>query len=143
MGHWARLSFNCGKDFVEKLERAREVLRHKFPAGKCEDILNEALEGLLDRRDPLRKTREAASRPARMRYIPQWVRDEVWRRDGGRCAYIGLDERRCPVREEVEYDHIIPFGLGGKSNSPENIRLLCRPHNRNLGKEVLDDLRGI
>lgn len=142
MSHWARLSFNCGKDFVRKLDRAREVLRHKFPAGKCEDIFNEALEGLLDRRDPAR-ARPCAGSPVRTRYIPQWVRDEVWRRDRGRCAYVGLDERRCTVLHNLEYDHIVPFGLGGKSNSPENIRLLCRPHNRNLGKEVLDDLRGL
>ena len=140
MGSPAKIAFDCGKDLLEKLDRAREVLRHKFPAGKCEDILDEALEGLLDRRDPSRG-RPAARGPVRTRYIPQWVRDAVWRRDGGRCAHVGLDDRRCVERGGLEYDHIVPFGLGGKSNSPENIRLLCRPHNRGLGKAVLDDIR--
>lgn len=33
--------------------------------------------------------------------------------------------RRC-----LEYDHRRPFALGGSSDDAENIRLLCRAHNR-------------
>jgi hypothetical protein len=56
------------------------------------------------------------------RRIPENVRIEVWRRDGGRCA-------RCGSREKLEYDHIIPFSRGG-TNTARNIELLCENCNR-------------
>ncbi len=49
--------------------------------------------------------------------IPENVRVEVWRRDGGKCA-------RCGSRDKLEYDHIVPASMGG-SNSARNIELLC------------------
>jgi hypothetical protein len=49
--------------------------------------------------------------------IPEQVRVEVWRRDGGKCS-------RCGSRENLEYDHIIPISKGG-SNTARNIELLC------------------
>lgn len=54
--------------------------------------------------------------------IPERVRIEVWRRDGGKCA-------RCGSRENLEDDHIIPVSKAG-SNSARNIELLCEKCNR-------------
>ena len=65
----------------------------------------------------------------RSRHIPQAVRDEVYARDGGRCAFIGPGGRRCTETRNLEIDHIVPFGKGG-CNDPGNLRLLCRAHNR-------------
>jgi hypothetical protein len=62
------------------------------------------------------------------RYIPASVKQAVWLRDGGRCAYADSTGKRCESRHQLEYDHRIPFALGG-DNSPSNIRLLCRSHN--------------
>jgi 5-methylcytosine-specific restriction endonuclease McrA len=36
------------------------------------------------------------------RNIPLNVRDEVWRRDQGKCV-------KCGSREKLEFDHIIPY----------------------------------
>ncbi len=63
------------------------------------------------------------------RYIPQAVRDEVYARDGGRCTFVGKKGKRCNCTHDLEFDHIIPFARGG-DNSPDNLRLLCRKHNR-------------
>jgi len=69
---------------------------------------------------------------------------EVWDRDGGCCAWIGDDGNRCGSRWRVEYDHIDPHG----PSTTENVRLLCRPHNRLhaehcYGKEHMDQFRRV
>lgn len=60
--------------------------------------------------------------------IPEEVRIEVWRRDGGKCV-------RCGSRENLEYDHIIPVSKGG-SNTVRNIELLCGKCNREKGANI-------
>ena len=60
--------------------------------------------------------------------IPESVRIEVWRRDGGKCA-------RCGSRENLEYDHIVPVSRGG-SNTSRNIELLCEKCNRQKGANI-------
>ena len=67
---------------------------------------------------------------ARSRLVPQAVKEQVWERDGGRCAYVSEGGRRCEERGGLEYDHIVPWALGGRSDSAVNIRLLCRAHNQ-------------
>jgi len=68
---------------------------------------------------------DAFSRPR----IPENIRIEVWRRDGGKCA-------RCESREKLEYDHIVPISRGG-SNTARNIELLCEKHNRSKSNNVV------
>jgi 5-methylcytosine-specific restriction endonuclease McrA len=54
--------------------------------------------------------------------IPDDVKQLVWLRDGGRC-------RHCGAQAELQFDHIIPFSMGGSSNS-ENLQILYGPCNR-------------
>ena len=61
--------------------------------------------------------------------IPENVRIEVWRRDGGKCA-------KCGSQEKLEYDHIIPISKGG-SNTARNIELLCEKHNRSKSNNII------
>ena len=138
-----RLAFTADDEFLVMLERARGLRRHKFPAGRMEDLLKEALEGLLDRIDPDRRAqRRRKSGPIavalngrkRSRRIPRAIKAEVWKRDGGRCAYAAPDGRRCDARSFLEYDHVAPWALGGASDDAANIRLLCRPHNQRLAR---------
>ena len=58
------------------------------------------------------------------RYIPANIKRQVWSRDQGRCTYPG-----CSSKHFLEYDHIQPVSLNGKSTL-ENLRLLCRAHNQ-------------
>ncbi len=56
------------------------------------------------------------------RLIPSWVKREVYKRDKGQCV-------KCSSRQNIHYDHDLPFSRGGSSLTPENIRLLCGKHN--------------
>ena len=57
--------------------------------------------------------------------IPRDIRLAVWQRDGGRCCECGGDF-------ELQYDHVIPFSLGGAATA-ENLQLLCAGCNRDKG----------
>lgn len=48
-------SFVAGEALRAKFKRARDLLRHKHPRGLPEEIFDDALEALLDRKDPDRR----------------------------------------------------------------------------------------
>lgn len=126
--------------------QARDLLRHKFPAGRMEEIIGEALKRLIEQELPgggPRRRRGTAreSAPKHSRGIPRWVQDEVWRRDGGRCAYRGPGGEPCGETGWLEYDHVFPFARGGSSDDPANVRLLCRAHNQAEGRRLFGGRR--
>ncbi|ABS24559.1 HNH endonuclease [Anaeromyxobacter sp. Fw109-5] len=92
-------------------------------------------------RDP----RPSAEPAAPTSTIPAIVRREVWKRDGGRCAWVAPDGRRCNSRWQLELDHIQPQALGGPS-TVENLRVACKSHNmlhaeQTYGREHMDRFR--
>jgi hypothetical protein len=56
------------------------------------------------------------------RVIPAMVKLEVWKRDRGSCV-------RCGSKENLHFDHVIPYSLGGSSKDAKNIQILCSRHN--------------
>jgi hypothetical protein len=64
------------------------------------------------------------------RLIPTPVKIEVWRRDRGECVL-------CGSKENLHYDHDIPFSKGGSSLVVENIRLLCAKHNLSKSDKII------
>jgi len=61
----------------------------------------------------------------RSRIIPSAVKQEVWLRDAGKCTI-------CEAKDDLHFDHIIPYAKGGSSLVATNVQLLCARHN--LGK---------
>ena len=63
-----RFAFTADEEFYRLLQRVRALMRHKYPDGRLEGVLREALRALLERKDPLirweaiRKRREKKSR---------------------------------------------------------------------------------
>ena len=52
------------------------------------------------------------------RTIPVWVQSFVMERDSGKCQSCNSNENLC-------FDHILPYSMGGASDHPNNIQLLC------------------
>lgn len=63
------------------------------------------------------------------RVIPSWVKREVWKRDAGKCVI-------CGSKDNLHFDHIIPFSKGGSSKDPKNIQLLCARHNLEKSNKI-------
>jgi len=64
------------------------------------------------------------------RLIPTEVKLLVWKRDGGRCV-------QCGTSENLHFDHILPFSLGGTSVNADNIQLLCQKHNLEKSARII------
>lgn len=56
------------------------------------------------------------------RVIPSAVKLEVWKRDNGSCV-------KCGSKENLHFDHVIPYSHGGSSKDAKNIQILCSVHN--------------
>jgi 5-methylcytosine-specific restriction endonuclease McrA len=122
-----------GGDFREELEAVRALLGHAVPSGKKEDVLLHVLRAqrrVLERRryGSPKPTSKSAEAPTRADYIPASLGREVYQREGGSCAYIGEEQRRCGSTLRLEYQHIVPLACGGPS-TPDNVTLFCRAHN--------------
>lgn len=62
------------------------------------------------------------------RYIPSEVKQQVWRRDAGKCVI-------CGSKRHLEYDHELPVSKGG-SDTVNNIRILCKQCNRKKSGKI-------
>jgi len=152
-----RLEFMVGEKTMKKIKKAKSLLSTKYPEGvKLEVLFDQLLENYLEENDPDRRTEKTGKNPeknkigtrknTRNRYIPQEIKDEVYRRDGGRCSFVGKTGRRCNSTWNLQYDHIVPYGKGG-DNTPDNLRLLCAKHNqlmaeKEYGRKHMDNFRG-
>jgi hypothetical protein len=93
-------------DSWQERDAHRLVFKFKLVAVEGEDDLSQPVHADAERR----------------RIIPTAVKVEVWARDGGKC-------RQCGAKDELHFDHILPFAKGGTSMTVENVQLLCARHN--------------
>ena len=137
------LKVTLSADAYANLRRAQDLIRHSCPDGDLALVIDRALTVLVQQLERIRFARltaravpRATKHPSsrshrRSRYIPAAVRREVWRRDGGRCAFVG-GRGRCGETGRLEFHHLVPFADGGVT-SVENLALRCQAHN---GHEV-------
>jgi hypothetical protein len=134
------LRVTIGQDTHDKLQRARDLLRHAVRDGDLAAILDRALTLLLREAERTKFAAVARPRPETAgspgstprlrpatRQIPAAVKRAVWKRDAGRCAFIG-DIGRCLETAFLEFHHVVPFVAGGASDVG-NLQLRCRSHN--------------
>jgi HNH endonuclease len=104
-GIWAFNGFFRLSDCWQQSDGARQVFKYRLEL--AEDIDVQAAPA-----DTLPHTR----------LIPSAVKLEVWQRDKGRCTL-------CGEKDNLHFDHDLPYSKGGSSLTAKNIRLLCARHN--------------
>src|SRR5688572_27307987 len=137
------ICFTGSRRIRDLIERAKELTSHQRPRPGFEAVIEAALETYVEKLE--KKKYKTTDRPHEPRasesedphYVPAHVKREVYLRDGGRCTYVGCNGRRCNARFLLEFDHIHPVGLGGKS-TVENVRLRCHAHNQLTAREDYD-----
>jgi len=132
-----RITVTVSGQTCEKLELARDLLRHAIPSGDPAQIVARALDLLVE--DLVKRKFAATDRPRAGRASATdsdepsaEVKRGVYIRDRGRCAFVGCNGKVCGERGFLEFHHIIPRAAGGRPTI-DNISLRCRAHN---GAEV-------
>ncbi len=152
--------FAADREFKEKFERLAEVLGVENPLQHMTEIMEQALDIALDKKDVKRKRarrlerkakrsgerRQNEPRPdkicvrkevekAKFRYIPSEVRERVHERAGHQCEYRSEDGTQCRSRTGLEIEHKRPFALH-RSHDERFLSLHFRPHNRLSAERV-------
>jgi len=109
---------------MQNLVKRNEVKQNTAPSSKHENELRAA--------EVKSKTKSSSeySPDVDSRYIPARVKNEIRLRSGDQCEFVDQStQRRCTCKTKLEFDHIIPFMLGGQT-SYENLRHYCPSHNK-------------
>jgi hypothetical protein len=129
-----KVQFTASAEGYANLKMAQDFLRHQIPNGDEGKIIELALARLV--KDLKKEKLGAADRPRASRGtapdsrdIPAAVRREVWARDGGQCAFVGQNGRRCEEKGFLEFHHVQPYAAKGKA-TVDNIELRCAAHNQ-------------
>ena len=120
--------FAADRKFKEKFERLAEVLGVENPLQHMAEIMEQAIDMALDKKDVKRKRAQRLERKSRSgddsqqkscpgkisaksRYIPSHVRERVHARAAYQCEYTSPDGTRCHSRTGLEVEHVLPFAL--------------------------------
>jgi hypothetical protein len=152
-----RLHVNVSKAFVKKLQGARAGLSHSIPGATLEQVLEAALDLLLEKqartRGQVKRPRAVVAiptatptptEPPPLRRegprvaIPAAVKRAVWQRDAGRCSWPLDGGGCCGSTHRLELDHIVPWAdWGGETEA--NLRLTCAAHNRLAARQAFGE----
>src|SRR5688572_28696768 len=127
-----RVDVTVGQEGHDALRFLQDMLAREIPAGDVSKVVEHCL--IATAGEVRKKMMAATNAPRRARPsqagsrgIAARVRRAVWKRDGGRCAFVGR-HGRCTQTRYLELHHIHPHGLGGPA-TVENLALRCRAHN--------------
>ena len=136
-----RLHMTVSSQFLEKLEAARRGQGHVQPGATKEQVIEAALDLLLEKQASRRaevKRAQTNPRPARAGHVTAAAKRAVWARDGGKCQWPMDGGGVCGSTTRLEIDHVVPRGKGGPS-TVENCRLVCQAHNLEAARQVYGD----
>ncbi len=136
------LRFSVSNEVRKRLGDVQRVLSGKYPLGaSLEQTLQVLVDDFLKHHEEKSQTKRRVDKKLQIpesspgRRISGAVKRDVYHRDGGCCSFVSADGVRCGSKWDLEIDHIVPFAVGG-SNAPDNLRLLCRAHNRHAAEKL-------
>ena len=114
------MSIVISQKTLDKLNEVKNLLGHRSLTN--DELLNLILTtSLIEfKRERFKVGSSATPAPGSQgstRYINAFTKDQIFQRDLGKC-------QKCGGTFKLEFDHLLPFALGGKTNK-ENLRLLC------------------
>jgi hypothetical protein len=132
--HRFAVHVTLGDEAHDDLRFLQDALRREIADGDPSAIVARALRAY--RREIEKKMFSATERPRAAvvalkpgsRAIPAAVERAVVARDGGRCAFVAGNGRRCSERTFLEFHHVDPHARGGLPTEG-NVSLRCRAHN--------------
>jgi hypothetical protein len=135
---------------AEKFRRVQDLLSSKSRrAVNLSECLDQILDLALEKLDPIAKankalarkqatpnaerpkTRRATSESSARAKLPASVIHKVMLHDQGRCSFVHPTGDRCTNKRWLEIHHKTSRVFGGK-DSPDNLRLLCSAHHRQI-----------
>jgi Txe/YoeB family toxin of Txe-Axe toxin-antitoxin module len=125
-------AFYLSEDNFQKYEDIRALLaHHKLSRDEIfKKVFEIALNKLIDQKFKTSSTKITTTKNSR--FITAAVKKAVYNRDK-KC-------QKCGSKFALEFDHITPYSLGGKTEK-ENLRLLCR--NCNQRQRMTSKLHGM
>ena len=118
--------------------------------GDLEKVFGRALKALIREAEKARfaatdRPQGVTRKSTNPRHIPNRVKREVWKRDGGQCTFVSEAGHRCEARALIEYDHVEEVARGGRA-TVSGVRLRCRAHNQftaecTFGREFMNNKR--
>src|SRR4051812_18423054 len=138
-----QVQFTATRALRDKLQQAKDLLRHRAPNAELAVVLDKALDALLEKLMKerfamgTRPRKQSAATPSAFpsRHIPAPIRRTVYQRAGGRCEFVDENGRRCAETGCLEYDHLDGFART-RIHSVDAIRLLCRFHNAHAAEQL-------
>ncbi len=114
LGVWSEKGFFKLLDFKYVTNKNRKVFRFILEETVVEFNKNHLSENILK---------------PRTRLIPTAIKKIVWERDEGKCVL-------CGAKNELHFDHDLPYSKGGSSISPDNVKILCARHNLSKSNNI-------
>ena len=137
-GETVQLTFPLCREAFQSLQELLSLRTHVDVLKTYKVVFTDLIKIGQEKWNPLRRNATSAPRSRcvngseedTIKTLTPKIRAEVWKRDGGLCAYRNpTTNARCTTRDLLQIDHILPLALGGK-NELSNLRLLCSAHNR-------------
>jgi 5-methylcytosine-specific restriction endonuclease McrA len=136
------IKFAANEELMELIQWMKCHLSHRFPKGASFlEIFKYALSYVKDREDlsNYSQSRESSAK-SDSRYISKATKQKVWKRDEGKCTFVGANNKRCNTSYYLQFDHHpVPYARGGPSTA-NNLRLLCAKHNRHTAEKAYGEL---
>jgi hypothetical protein len=119
------LKLTIPTELKDKLDQLRLQFSHVNPEMSYVALLEHLCDKALPKRESTATPAPEVKTEPQGRHIPAVMKREVWKRDQGCCSYTDVSTgQRCGSKFQLQYDHIEPYALGGKTES-KNLRILC------------------